>query len=1266
MSDSLRPSGDLPPQQGRQIDRLCDRFERGWKAGRRPQLERYLGQVPPPLRPELLHELLALELAYRRRRGEQPGLAEYQQRFPEYAEQIAAAWSETTRPRTAPNGLLPRLAVSSLVRQAATRTLADSTPASGLLALWTELLRPPEREPSSSEVPPETRLLETVGGVGQPTATGPDRPGSVALAQSVLGDYEILNRLGKGGMGEVYRARHRHSDRIVALKIIRPDRLEELPPAQRQEWLDRFRKEAQAAARSEHPHVVTVYDVNEIDGRLFYSMRYVDGRSLADLLDERPLDNQRAAAYLETVARAVHHVHGCGVLHRDLKPKNILIDRQDQPLVADFGLAKWRDEVLERTHTLGPVGTPSYMSPEQVDRPGSVGIATDIYSLGATLYALLTNRPPFQAADPLVTLRQVVDDEPVPPRQLNPAIDRDLEQICLKCLRKEPNRRYESALQLADELRRYRAGEPLRHTRPVRRPERMWRWCRRHPGPTAIIGLVAAVLFLCVGLLFTWEWARSANAIREKEHQAQRLSKELMLQQGLTLLEGGDPGRAMHWLARGLTIAPEENPDLEHALRMNLGSCRQHLTTLREILPHEGAVTAVAFRPDGKAFVTASGTHAQLWDTATSKAIGPVREHTYPIRVVAFSPDGKRILTGSGPLTEKNGEARLWDAATGKLIAPPLVHSGPVLAVAFSPDGKTFVTGTAHPKAKLGVARIWETATGAERRWFLFDEGAIYSAAFSPDGQRIATGGEDGSTLIWEPSTGRTLVAVPKQDGAVHAVAFTADGRILATGCTDGVTQLWEATSGKHLDFSLPRQHAIRSVAFSPDGRSLLTDSGNRNAFLWDIENGQAHGSTLVHQDEVLTVALSPDGKHALTGGKDATARLWDLPPDPVPPPLAHRAAVRSVALSADSKLAITGSWDGTARIWNAATGRPVTLLPLKHQKEVSAVAFSPDGKTALTGSWDKTASVLDVATGMRLHSLQGHGDFVWAVAYSPDGKSLATASADHTVRLWDAVSGKELHQLRGPQDLVGSVAFSPDSKTLVASSWDHTAWLWDVATGAPLHRFLGHQEAVRVAAFSPDGRVILTGSEDKTARLWEAATGNPIGQPMEQEGPIWSVAFSPDGQLVLTGSADSTARLWYATSGLPTGRALQHRGTVAAVAFSPDGKIALTGSWDMTARLWDVATGAPLGPVLQHRGTVSAVAFSHDGKTILTGSGDQTGRLWPVPAAVDGSATRIRLWAEVLTGMELDDDKVLHELHTTTWRDRRQRLQELSDSPAQ
>lgn len=436
-----------------------------------PRVETYLSRFPPLDQPEILLRLLQQECLVRRQAGDVISIQQYQQRFPELA---------------VPEGLF-----ESILREAGAG-----------------------------------------GQQGITSDAGPSEKQSFAATRAGrFGSYELLEEIGRGGMGVVYRARQCTADRIVALKVIRRDLLETERHDSQTAAMDRFRHEARAAARLEHENIVTVYEVGDVDGEPFFSMRYVDGGSLQEILHKGPISNRRAAEYLEPVARAVHEAHTRGILHRDLKPQNILVDKKtDRVMVADFGLAKLSEIGEELTHAGEVMGTPSYMSPEQAQDSSRVTALTDVYALGATLYCLLTGRPPFQAATGVETLRQLIDEEPVRPGQLNPSIDRDLETICVKCLQKEPPRRYDSARLLADDLRRYLRAEPI-SARPISKLQRTWRWCRRNPVVAALIGSTATFLILAlvataVGYVKTTSALMTAESARRQAEENYRQARE--------------------------------------------------------------------------------------------------------------------------------------------------------------------------------------------------------------------------------------------------------------------------------------------------------------------------------------------------------------------------------------------------------------------------------------------------------------------------------------------------------------------------------------------------------------------------------------------------------------------------------------------------------------------------------------------------------------------------------------------------------------------
>jgi WD40 repeat protein/tetratricopeptide (TPR) repeat protein len=950
--------------------------------------------------------------------------------------------------------------------------------------------------------------------------------------------YELLRELGRGGMGVVYEARQTGLNRPVALKMI-------LAGAHAgPEELARFHNEAEAVARLQHPHIVQVYDVGQADGCPYLALEYVDGPSLAQRLTGTPLPVRQAARLVELLAQAVHVAHQKGVIHRDLTPGNVLLARADpaqgvrfggveeavyyHPKVADFGLAK----VLAGggptlTQSGAIVGTPSYMAPEQAaGRAKAVGPAADVYALGAILYELLTGRPPFKAETPLETLLQVQAVEPVPPSRLQPKLPRDLTTICLKCLAKEPGKRYASADELAEDLRRFQAGEPIR-ARPVGRGERLGRWCRRNPALAAVSGLalVAAVATVVVSISFAIHQGRAADdlgqaaqdlrlALRDAETERDRTATRLAehcLDQGLVACaKDQDTALGLLWMSRALENTPARNVDLQTLIRTRLAGWQTEVPALKGIFPHQGMVLAAAFSPDGQAVLTGSYQEARLWSAATGQELTPPLRHQGWVTGVAFSPDGKALLTGS-----QDGTARLWSAATGKELARPLRHQGWVVAVAFSPDGKMVVSGSGDVSKGTGEARLWSAATGKELTPPLRHQSWVNAVAFSPDSRTVLTG------------------------GGTEA-------------------RLWSVATGKELAPPLRHQHQVTAVAFSPDGRTVLTGGGTE-ARLWSAATGKELTPPMRHQDVVRTMAFSPNRLRWLALG----TRL--------PPVLRDEDVVRAVAFSPDGRTVLTAS-GSAARLWAAATGQELAP-PMRHQDWVNAVAFSPDGQTVLTGCKDNVARLWSAATGQELIPPLRHQDVVRTVAFSPDGKAVLTGSWNVELkkgeaRLWAAATGQELIPPLRHQGPVLRVAFSPDGRTVLTAS-DSAARLWAAATGKELAPPMRHQDWVNAVAFSPDGKAVLTGSRDGTARLWAAATGKELTPPLRHQGEVNAVAFSPDGKAVLTGSYDQTARLWSAATGKELTPPLRHQHQVTAVAFSPDGKAVLTGCYDKTVRLW-------------------------------------------------------------------------------------------------
>jgi WD40 repeat protein len=1070
--------------------------------------------------------------------------------------------------------------------------------------------------------------------------------------------HTVLEVIGRGGQGYVYRARQARPNRLVALKVI-GDVAAAGPAAVR-----RFLAESETVARLQHPHIVHVYEAGEHRGTPYFTMELVEGGSLARRTRGVPQPARAAAALVETLARAVHHAHQRGVIHRDLKPGNVLLHgpagaplEQLTPKVADFGLAKHLDVQAGLTSSGGVKGTPEYMAPEQARGDSQeVGPATDVYALGVILYELLTGRRPFQGRTDAETLIQVISDDPPPPSRWR-KVPKDLNAVCEKCLQKRPRDRYASAEQLAGELRHFLDGEPLPHTRPVGEVERLWRWCRRKPALAALHGLAATALATALVA------HNDASAGRFRALYADCLRKaEEALNQAHAALDRGEGAQGMLLLARALEAAPPSADDLQRLVRMNLASYGRELSPLQAMLPHPGEVIAVGFGGDGRVMLTADARAVRLWNVASGKLLRLLKP---PERIASatLSPDGRWILTGG-----EDGTARLWDAATGAQVGAGLGHGARVQAVAFAPDGRTAVTGSWDQTAKL-----WRlTPGGAELVAMVKHPGRIFAVALCPRGETLLTGG-DGGARLWDVATRQARELDTKAQ--VWAVCFSPDGKEALTGGTDRAAQRWDVATGQPAGRPFPHRETVSAVAFSPDGVTALTGSWDKTARFWDVATGRPLGLPLAHGGKVLAAAYGPDGRSALTGNADRNARFWEKSRTNRPAfVLAHdgkRGFVRALAFSPDGTKVLTGSTDGTAYVWDTATGRRVGQV-LQHCNWVHAVAFSPDGRTALTGSWDHTARLWDATTGEPwgtdpVTGLAGiclrHDGPVWAVAFSPDGRTILTGCEDGHVRLWRVADGRLLWSF--PQRCkVFAVAYSPNGRTALIGGEDDTARLVDVATGLLRHEFRHPGgRAVFAVAFRADGKAALCGTAGRGAQLWHLGTDVRPGPLLPHGGRVYAATFGRGGRLALTASADHTASVWNVQTGNPQGAAMHHAGAVQSAVFRPDGFIVLTGSEDGHARLWDAA-GKPCGPPLRHRDRIFRVAFSPDGMKFLTGCGDNAVWLWAAPAPLAGSPRQLALAVRVQTGWEFASGDAVQPSDAATWHECRRLLHDL-DVPA-
>jgi WD40 repeat protein/tRNA A-37 threonylcarbamoyl transferase component Bud32/DNA-directed RNA polymerase subunit RPC12/RpoP len=999
-------------------------------------------------------------------------------------------------------------------------------------------------------VPPRLAAGESEAVTLPPTASAPTISGQASVA-----GYEILGELGRGGMGVVYKARHVKLGRLVALKMILV--AEHAGPEERA----RFQTEAEAVARLQHPNIVQIYEVGEQDGRPFFSLEFCAGGSLEKKLGGVPLPPKEAARLAETLARAMHAAHEAGVVHRDLKPANVLLAKDGTPKITDFGLAKKLDEVAQ-TASGAIMGTPSYMAPEQAGgQSKKIGPHTDVYALGAILYELLTGRPPFRAATALDTILQVVSDEPVPPTQLQPKTPRDLETICLKCLQKEPAKRYASAAAMAEDLRRFQIGEPIQ-ARPVGRVERAWRWCRRNPAVAGLAAAVAAVLLLGTAAATGF----AVRALGEKRQKEQELTRAewLLYANQLSLAQSA-------WNENQADLAWEyldqTRPDYRGWEYHYLSTLffKNHRVLRGPATEKPGPGTVVAFSPDSNRVV-----HGRwVWDVATGQEVLTLDEKSCAI---AFSPDGQRLV-GLG----KDNTVQVWDAATGKELLTLRGHTRPVSTVAFSPDGRRLASASED-----GSVKLWDAATGKEEHPLKRGGGSVQCVAFSPDGKRLASASEGGSVKLWDAATGKELCDFSGHRFAVHTVAFSPDGKRVVSASQDGTVRVWDPDTAQEV---LALKGLVRfgeagyvpqyAACFSPDGKRLagLSEQGLR---LWDADTGEEVLKVYGVRGGGRTLAFSPDGRHLASAG-GGTVRVWDAKRGQKARVLAGGGHMRALCFSPDGRR-LGGTSNPEVRLWDVDRGQEVLAIK-GHAFGAGALAFCADGQRLACAFADQpTVTVLDAATGQEVLALQGRLLNVTAVACSPDGQRLASASQD-AVQVWDSATGREALAMERPGQSTAAVAFSPDGKRLAGACWDGTVRVWDAATGREALALAGHagpdafngRVPVTGVCYSPDGKRLASAGTDKTVRVWDAVTGRQVFSLERHGGAVRGVCYSPDGRRLVSASDDGTIRVWEADKGQEVLILRGHALGVGTVAFSPDGKRLASACWrDRTVHLWD------------------------------------------------------------------------------------------------
>jgi WD40 repeat protein len=1012
------------------------------------------------------------------------------------------------------------------------------------------------------------------GGEGKETltqATDQASPGGSASGSlRSFGDYEILAEIARGGMGIVYKARQIGPNRLVALKMILSPQL--ITPAA----LERFRGEAEAVANLDHPHIVPLYEYGEHEGNSYFSMKLIEGASLAQDLDIYQGDQPEAARLVAVVARAVHYAHQHGILHRDLKPANILLDARGEPHVTDFGLAKRFGRDGGQTQSGAIIGTPSYMAPEQARADKSLSTAADVYSLGAILYELLTGQPPFRAETPLETLVQVVEREPKRPRQRNPKVDRELETVCLKCLEKEPGKRYTSAEALAEDLERWLKSEPIQ-ARPTSVWKRAVKWARRRP---AAAGLVAMTLLAVLGLLGLGG-ALWYNAEARAEAGRELATLQLDLEQKRGELDFAQSKK--NELAGQVEGKRAELRSLENKSRwtryvqaiqfaqafLDLGQIQRVDELLNDQIPGPGQ------EDDLRSFEW-----HYLWRLSHGDRLSFPANVKEDVTCLALSPDGKHLAMAIKPGAQQLGRDSkdypviIREVTTGKEVCVCRgVHTEPVLGLAFSSDGKWL---TSVNPIKI---QVWDARTGvipAQAETHEGRDGLFTPLVFSPNGSSFVSPGKDKTLRVFSAKTGDCLWTLRGHQLPIKCVAFSSDSRRIASATTDpsgllGEIKIWNAINGKEIHtWTGLNWGSARCLVFSPDGKSLVGNKlvgnklvGNKlgAVWVWDTTTGKATINPSWPSGEVTCMAFSPDGKKLVLASKARKKESSEV------------------------------------QVWDARSWKKVLTLR-GPTRPVFWLGFSSDGKRLVTmeehgavKTWDVDAMVKSkrsqLLPGGKSSPIAG---LVTNLAFSSDGQRLSSMRLDGIVDVWDAKTGQEL-----PTDLqipghLANLTVSEDGRTYARCRLPE----------AYLHYWTQKDQGQEDFDKSGEKLFRILADMRTQVEVCDSGTGQQIHRLPGQRGIICRLAFSPEGRYLAAVSLPFTD-----LAGL---RKLWHLGNLAKLEKKSIDEIVQVVSQTLTklkseVKVWDLKTCKELYALRGQAGWVTSLTISSDGKQLACAS---------------------------------------------------------------
>jgi WD40 repeat protein len=1059
--------------------------------------------------------------------------------------------------------------------------------------------------------------VSVVGSISAGAVT-PECAGRYTLRPDENGDAEV----GRGGIGRILAVFDEHLAREVALKEIQPGVLLDAAGfGDTTEYaaskISRFLREARVTGQLIHPNIVPVYEVgSRADGSIYYTMRLVHGKTFKEALSQFDgLDARlELLSHFVDLCNAIAFAHSKGVIHRDIKPDNVMLGEFGETLVLDWGLAKVLAEPeLDAPAAPSPtpaisadtggdltmdgsfMGTPSYVSPEQAaGRLADIDARTDIWSLGAMLYEILTGHPPFPGRTATEVLVRVLTDPVVPPRDLDPAVPSDLSSVCEKALRRDRNGRYSSARFLAEEVEAYRAGRRVM-AHEYSAWEHLKRFAAQKKGLMAAVASILAVILAALVIVATSY--SSERAARESAQAATAREQTARRRERLERL-----GASFHY-AQG---AGEKASRLSGERRPLMSALYAAASLAQNPANPMSAIHDPGFARDnpesGALLLESAGRYLQSSSDsfiAFERALGGDRS----LNRAEPSPDGALVAEAA-----RDGSVVLRGSADGAVVRVIAAHEGDVSAAVFSPDGRRLATCGAD-----GTVASWDVATGLQLARVRLPVPAL-GVAWSPDGGLLASGAEDGIVRLHAASDLGTLAALAGHSGAVTSVAVSPDGALLASSGRDRTLRLWNVGRRAIIRILEGHRGVLSRVVFSPDSTMVASSSYDKTARVWSVATGETLLEADDHSDEVLSADFSADGRWLATACWDRAVRVFDVSTGALLVKLdAHDDAVLSARFTSDGERLLTTGKTGPVRIWTLRPPFPVMFTP--GQEYLWSAIFSPDGSLVATGGQDGAVRVWNTRDGSLIRSMTGHEDYIQKVAFSPDGALVASGGYDRVVRVRRVADGTTAATLTGAGDTIRAVAFSPDGRLVAASSKDGAHRGWDPGTGGMLWERRERAGQARALAFSPDGQWLAMGGGDGVVRLARPDSGTVVHELEASKTDLTCLAFTPDGSAVAASTEGGEVIVWAVDSLREVKRLRCGAHDVYWLAFSLDGKLAATTSDDSGVVIWSMAEARPLLRYSMSQAAMTA-AFSPDGTSILMPD-SVVARIYPLDLSV-------------------------------------------------